>query len=189
MRILALILLTSLFVRLNSQTCDTIDNRVVNCIDPKGRKQGLWKNWNYDWRQAENHKTTGWCGTAPLVKTRISLKSKGTYLNDKKTDAWEYYINHDGYVQTEFEIYYKDGSLTKIGILGDSTNFNLDSSLVTSSFKTIYKESIKVTCQNGDCFAEFQNRNFLKFKFSMFDFEKERIYLGVYESEIKKIKN
>lgn len=192
MKALILLLFILVYLETYGQTCDTIEGRIVNCSDSGGLKYGEWEFWNFQWRQKENYgPVPGFCQTAPLIHTRTTLRSKGKYLEDKKIGRWEYFEdNGDAYGVSRVEIYEPDGS---VKVVSDSklvtTLYNQDSSLVTSTVIAQDKDTVYVSCENGNCTASFMDTEFIRFALKNLDFEQYRIVFGMYQRKIGEIKN
>ena len=175
------------------QTCDTIKGRVINCIDSNGLKQGLWEDGVYDWRQQENYgPVSGFCKTAPLVRTKIGVTATGSYRDNKKIGTWKHFGgSHLGAVERELT-YNDNGTITEKNFIYSSViEYSNDSTLITG-FIYHRGDTINVFCSNKKGTFKLDNdKVLLTFDcrdFFNFDFELSRLAYGVYDREIKLIK-
>lgn len=188
MKIIIFIFTLSISFISYGQSCDTIQDKVINCIDENGLNQGHWEHWKYEWRQkGYNSEIIGFCQTTPLIKVPIKLLSRGKYLDGKKVKKWEY-INDRGdeFSISRTEYYYEDGS---IDIQEDSyqTHYNNDSLWVKSIVFTP-TDTVNINCRNKLCVARYVKNKFLEFKLDMLDVEIDKIRWGIYTRELQILK-
>lgn len=192
MKTLVLFSLIIFSLQTSGQSCDTIQERVVNCTDSNGLKQGAWEVWNDRLRQQEDYgPVPGFCQTAPLIKARTTIKNKGEYLDDKKIGKWTYFEDGgDLYAVSRIEIYESDGSVEVKTPFNLTTAFyNHDSTLVNSTVLETGEDTVHISCVNRACLATFKRHEFIRFTLDNLAFEQHRIQSGIYHREIEKLKS
>lgn len=170
------------------QSCDTIQDKVINCTDKIGLKQGYWENWEYQWVQNEMISSNGgFCQTKPLNRVRTELKSKGRYLDGEKIGKWEYIKGGlCAYYVYRVEYYNKDGS-TFIESLDYKLNYSKDS-LKVKSIVILGQDTIDIYCIDRLCVSQFSDVKISDFELQEIDMEIDKIRWGIYLAEIRKIK-
>jgi hypothetical protein len=176
------------------QTCDTINGRLINCVDSSGRKQGKWETLKTR-AILRSHSGYGTENGCQYIDNSVRQPIEaGQYKDNKKIGTWEY-IEWEGFDYSHVAktvTYHHNGSLTERNFLYNSViEFNRDSSFITGF--TIHKsDSIYVTCTNKTCvFALKANKKIISFDYTGYerlDYELSRLSLGVYNREIMNIK-
>lgn len=174
------------------QSYDTIATRyfaikdnVLNYIDTTGQKQGEWLFYKMFFNVR--------CSAiAPSTSDTCYRKiSKGFYKDNMKVGQWEYY-NDDGCVLAteKIEYYNPDGSVKIIEDLNSTTTiYNNDSSLVISTIVIDEQHTIIIECANRkQCVATFNNNTLFAFPYEDLDFKQNSFAIGVYEREIRLLK-
>jgi hypothetical protein len=171
------------------QSCDTINGKVVNCIDSNGLKQGFWENGLYTFQGQYGFSEQGFC-QGETLRTRVMVVASGSYRNNKKVGVWQYFANHGHGSITEMQItYHENGATTEYNYI---ENYELDiSSDSTSVSGRIYymRDTINISCYNNKgLFKLYPDKVICVFDcpdFDTFDYEFSRLKYGKYDQEIK----
>lgn len=173
-----------------SQSCDTLNGKLVNCFDSLNLKQGYWEILN-----PKSLVTISNCfgsNEESRVTPKYHLQSAGRYEDNVKIGLWKYYSGLNNRLCKKI-IYKADGSIG-LNNLTDNyiLNINPDSTVINGQFYSL-SDTIYIKCKKTDCsFNLKKNTEFKHFKFYNFDnleFELLRLKSGVYNRAIKKIKS
>lgn len=187
------ILLLTLSLTTYGQTCDTINEKLINCVDTNGLRQGYWELTKKKILVSGHGGLGSKEGCRYFEKAEYYPLAKGEYLNDKKIGTWEYYLGDKSAHLTRKITYFKNGSIRDENLV--------DRYLIEISKDTLkvkgqlyhYLDTINIDCQANVCKVELSNsEDLFRFEFTDMDkleFELLRIQMGVYNREIKKKKN
>jgi hypothetical protein len=163
MKVTIWLILTLLVNSTRAQHCDTVDGRLINCIDVAGLKQGVWEEAIYGWVPGEPIQHTSYCSYVPSIRKRIGASMVGFYKNGIKAGTWDYY--DDAYYYRAGNAYKRvtymeDGStLEDNNKLGYELWLNKDSTIAASHSDTIY-----IICKDTACsLMTSTNKIFKKF--------------------------
>jgi hypothetical protein len=184
------------------QSCDTLDKKIINCVDQNGLKQGLWIYKKERLLSSSYSGLGSREGCRYNAKYQTVAKIRGYFQDDKRIGRWEYFYGghpltldrvETYYGNDDIKVEYYDYTISKGGKLVDHYffTFNSDSTEVTGVF---YHEldNLTFSLANDICEINFSNNDslmtFLNCDFDKLEFEIHRLLYGVYDREIK-IKN
>ena len=179
------VLLSSLLV---GQTCDTIEGRLINCVDTSGLKQGYWQERQKNILSSaySGYGTKGGCQYSESAYYLI--KSEGEYAHGRRVGQWIYYYRNgiatDSVTSRSSETQRSLPQAVprpKQYILGyDSTGNEVQGQVFLASDTVLLRFT-------GDQFMiEAKNaRPIGSFPLAHLDFEIERLFAGVYDREIR----
>ncbi len=162
-----------------------VKDSLLNYLDSTGQKQGQWLNYKMFFNTR--------CSALASSKSDTCFRkiSKGFYNDDMKVGLWEYYNDDGCVVSTEkIEYYSSDGSVKEIDYSSSTTTiYNRDSTLVVSTITIAEQDTIIIECVNkNECVATFNNNTLFQFPYEDLDFRQYGFELGVYEREIRLLK-
>lgn len=185
------ILLLTLSLTAIGQTCDTINGKVINCIDTSGLKQGYWEITR------KKIIVSGYSGLGSKEGCRYFEKAdfipvaKGHYKDGKKIGTWDYYSDNDHLISVDKQITYYSNGNQKIenGTEQYSIEINKDTSEVTGQFFHDF-DTIQINCKNQLCVLTLTNKTeLITFPFSDIygiEYELLRLRMGIYDREIRR---
>lgn len=178
----------------SGQTCDTINGRLINCVDSLGRRQGKWETLK---KTIVSGSYSGYGNKDGCQYIENSVWQPiviGQYKDNKKVGIWEYIV-WEGYDNSWVEkniTYYDNGSIIESNRSYNSViEFNKDSSVV-EGFTIHDRDSIYITCTNKMCvFKLNSDKKIISFQYTdyeKFEYELLCLTLGIYNREIMKTK-
>lgn len=175
------------------QTCDTINGKLINCVDSNGLRQGQWE------LTKKKILVSGYGGLGSKDGCRYFEKAeyyplaKGAYKDNRKIGTWEYYTG-DKSANLEKKItYYVDGSIEDENLL-DRYTIEISSDTLKVNGQ-LYHDlgTLNIACQTGVCSINLSDgQQVMSFDFVDMDrleFEMLRLQMGEYNREIKKKKD
>ena len=176
------------------QVCDTINGKIINCIDSLGHKQGNWEIYKKKIIESSYNGLGSKKGCHYSEKIELIPIAKGNFKDNKKIGTWDYYHKKDHSIFIEKQITYKpDGSIVEENLLENFLlEFNSDSSIV-KGYYYVNQDSIFINCLNNKCILSLSDGSELNsFPFEDYpnlEYELYKIPVGFYEREIKILKN
>jgi hypothetical protein len=174
------------------QSCDTINGRVINCIDSNGIRQGQWEIRRKILLVSGYNGLGSKQGCRYFEKSNFVTRSKGAYLGGKKIDTWVYY--HDwgmdnGKIEKRIT-YYDNGAVKEENLYNNYVILISPDSSVANGYVIYNADTILIDCKSGQCNMLF-NRSIkiTSFPLYQFDYEIERLFFGEYHRRIKEIKS
>ena len=187
------ILLLTISLTTYGQTCDTIDEKLINCVDTNGLRQGYWELTKKEILVSGYGGLGSKEGCRYFEKAEFYPLAKGEYFDDKKIGTWEYYSG-DKSATLERKITYFDNGSIKDENLSD--RYLIEISMDTSKVKgQLYHDldTVIIECHSKFCTIQLSDNQLLtSFEFVDMDkleLELLRLQMGVYNREIKKKKN
>lgn len=177
---------------LNAQNCDTINGRIINCVDSNGLKQGYWEFYD---RTVISSSYSCFGPEGRCVYTENvseAIESEGFFENDQKIGEWKYYQNNNfGYDHKRKITYGQDGSVTddrrhELGIW-NILKYNNDSTEV-NGYALQIRDTVFVNCVSDTCSFCLSNHNELvRFSFDSLQKLQDQLFklmIGVYDRDI-----
>lgn len=174
------------------QSCDTIEGRIFNCTDAKGKKNGIWKVQRKILNLSRHSGLGSKGGCKYFEYFRYETLAEGLYSDNKKTGIWKYYMDNGDMNYVEKEVTYnKNGTIIEKNYVDNSIiEFSNDSSII-KGYVWLNGDSIKIVYSNKKCsFKLNKSKVFKTFdcpNYYRFDFELWRLKYGHYNRDIKRI--
>ena len=187
------ILLLLLTLTAYGQKCDTVDVKLVNCVDASGLRQGYWE-LNKKKILVSGHRGYGSKdGCRYFEEAEFYPLAKGEFRDGHKVGIWEYYSGDYLASLDRKIIYYEDGSV-KDDNIADHYKLDISSDTLNVSGQFYHGlDTMIIDCQNQSCLIRVSNgEEITSFEFVNMDklkFELLRFKLGQYDREIRMKKN
>lgn len=176
------------FFRVSAQRCDTLNGRIINCIDELGRKQGLWEMYSNKIISKAHTITSYGCHLSE--RNDSLLIQKGIYKDDEKVGLW-YYFNGNFMNDINRSVRYLDDGSREVKDY--RMNFTYTQSADSSNLSGVVlhkRDSIFIECKDDICYFKLSNGKYLNQLDSVnildLDYEISRIRLGMYHRLIKR---
>ncbi len=175
------------------QTCDTIEGKLINCVDTFGQRQGYWE------QTKKKILVSGYGGLGSKEGCRYFENAeyyplaKGEYKDNKKIGPWEYFSG-DHLSKLERKItYYQNGSV-KDENLNDQYNINISSDTLKVKGDFYHElDTISINCHAQNCSLVLSiGQELMSFEFIDMDkleYELLRLKIGEYNRQIKMKEN
>jgi hypothetical protein len=181
------------------QSCDSLDGKVINCVDSKGLKQGLWIYKKNRLLSSSYGGLGSDEGCRYNANHEVIAEIRGYFKDDMRIGQWLYFYGDHSLTLDRVETYYTNGDIktenydyatSTTGKLTDHyyLTFNYDSTEVSGKF---YHEldSLKFSLENNICEIRFSNNQSLmtfgNCDLAKLEYEILRLLIGVYDRDIK----